>query len=111
MNEKIKETLDELLSAESICAPLKAAAEKAKEAAGTASEKLATAELVEELKKDVNPIGDSLAFFKSDMGKKVFGDKLEGMIKSFEDAAAAGEDTCLCPACQAGKKLLGLLKK
>ena len=50
MNEKIKETLDELLSAESICAPLKAAAEKAKEAAGTASEKLATAELVAELK-------------------------------------------------------------
>ena len=28
--------------------------------------------------------------------------------KGHEEAAAAGEDTCLCPACQAGKALLGM---
>ncbi len=42
------------------------------------------------------------------MGAQVFGDQRDGMVKAFEEAQAAGEDTCLCPACQAGKALLGM---
>ena len=39
---------------------------------------------------------------------QVFGDQRDGMVASFKEAQAAGEDTCLCPACQAGKALLGM---
>lgn len=108
MKEQIIEKVKETIEAPSCFAALKTAGEKYLEAVGTEAEAEAAKELVAELEKDVNPIEDSIAFFKSDMGAKVFGDQRDAMVKTFEDAAAAGEDTCLCPACQAGKALLGM---
>ena len=108
MKEQIIEKVKEAIAAPSCCAGLKAAGEKYLEAAGTDAEAEAAKALVAELENDVQDINDSLAFFKSDMGKQFFGDQVEGMIKAYEEAVAAGEDTCLCPACQAGKALLGM---
>ena len=112
MKEQIIAKVKEAIEAPSCCAGLKAAGEKYLQAveanAGSAEAKEAAKELVAELEADVNPIEDSIAFFESDMGKQVFGDQLEGMLASFKEAQAAGEDTCLCPACQAGKALLGM---
>lgn len=108
MKEQIIEKVKEAIEAPSCCAGLKAAGEKYLEAVGTDAEAEAAKALVAELEADVNKIEDSIAFFKSDMGAQVFGDQRDGMVKAFEEAQAAGEDTCLCPACQAGKALLGM---
>ena len=112
MKEQIIAKVKEAIEAPSCCAGLKAAGEKYLQAVeaneGSAEAKEAAKELVAELEADVNPIEDSIAFFESDMGKQVFGDQRDGMVASFKEAQAAGEDTCLCPACQAGKALLGM---
>ena len=108
MKEQIIEKVKEAIAAPSCCAGLRAAGERYLEAVRTDAEAGAAKALVAELENDVQDINDSLAFFKSDMGKQFFGDQVDGMIKAYEEAAAAGEDTCLCPACQAGKALLGM---
>ena len=57
------------------------------------------------------PIDGCIEFLKSDMGKKIYGDKAETVLKDAENRKAAGEDTCICPACQACKEILKLAKK
>lgn len=116
MKEQIITKVKEAIEAPSCCAGLKSAGEKYLQAVSANADsaeskeaiKAAAKELVAELEADVNPIEDSIAFFESDMGKQVFGDQRDGMVASFKEAQAAGEDTCLCPACQAGKALLGM---
>ena len=108
MKDELKAKVEELLEAGSCCAPLREKAEKFLAAEGTDGEAGAESAFMEELKKDVNKIEDSLAFFKSPAAKQAIGDKVDGMIKAFEEALDKGEDTCLCPACQAGKKILAM---
>ena len=106
-----KEALDkvkEVVAAPSCFAALKELGEKAIAADGTPEESGAMKAFVVELEKDVQDIGDSLAFFKSDMGREIFGDQVDGMIEAYEKAQAEGEKTWLCPACQAGRVLLDM---
>ena len=110
MSNQTVELVKEMIAAGSCYEELKAAGEEYLAAVGTNEEAAATEKLVKRMEADVNPIDDSIEFFKSDMGRQVFGDAAEGMITSFEKARDEGEDTCLCPACQAGKKLLAILK-
>lgn len=106
MKDFVKEMVGEILAAPSCCEPLKEAGEKLLAAEGKDTEAELTKEFIAELEKDVQPIEDSIAFFKSDFGKQVLGDQVGPMIESFEKAQAEGEKTCLCPACQAGAALL-----
>ena len=110
MSNQTIELVKEMIAAESCYEKLRAAGQEYLEAAGTDKEADATEKLLKRLEADVNPIEDSIGFFKSDLGKQVFGDAVDGMISSFEKARDEGEDTCLCPASQAGKKLLVILK-
>lgn len=61
---------------------------------------------IEYLKGSVTPIDACIGFLKSDMGKQIYGDKITEVLKGAEEAKAGGEDTCVCPACQAGKVIL-----
>lgn len=108
MKKEVLDKVKEVVAAPSCFGALKELGEKAIAADGTPEEADAMKAFMTELEKDVQPIGDSLAFFKSDMGKEIFGDQVDGMIEAYEKAQAEGEDTCLCPACQAGKALLAM---
>lgn len=68
-------------------------------------------EFLVELEKDVEPIEGAIAFFKSDMGLAKLGEHRDKMLAKFEKAQAEGEKICMCPACQAGVKLLEMMKK
>ena len=68
-------------------------------------------EFLVELEKDVEPIEGAIAFFKSDMGLAKLGEHREKMLAKSEKAQAEGEKICICPACQAGAKLLDMMKK
>ena len=61
---------------------------------------------IEYLKGSVSSIDACIGFLKSDMGKQIYGDKIDAVLKAAEDAKSNGEDTCICPACQAGKVVL-----
>lgn len=97
----------EMMDAPSCCAELKAAGQVYLDAVGTEKEAEAQAALVSELKEDVTSIDSLIAFAGSETGKQVFGEEGAGaMVIAAKNAKAAGEDTCLCNACQAGKILL-----
>lgn len=55
-------------------------------------------------------IDGCIAFLKSDMGKKIYGEQADAVLKNAEERKAAGEDTCICPACQACKEILKITK-
>ena len=97
----------ELMEAPSCCAEAKAAGQAYLDAVGTEKEAEAQAALVAELKEDVTSIDALIHFAESETGKQVFGEAAAGaMVIAAKNAKAAGEDTCLCNACQAGKALL-----
>ena len=99
--------INEMMAAPSCCAELKAAAQKYLDAAGTDGQKQAAEELVAELKEDVCRLADVREFFASEAGAKVFGAEKAAQMTALADAKlAAGETTCFCPACQAGKAIL-----
>ena len=51
-----------------------------------------------------------IEFLKSDMGHQIYGDKTDETIAYANERKAAGEDTCICPACQASKAILEITK-
>lgn len=61
---------------------------------------------IEYLKGSVSSIDVCIGFLNSDFGKQIYGDKITEVLKAAEDAKAAGEDVCICGACQAGKAIL-----
>ncbi len=99
--------VQKMIGAPSCCADLKAAGQAYIDAVGTEKEAEAQEALVAELKEDVTSIDGLIAFAGSETGKQVFGEEGAGaMLIAAKNAKAAGEDTCLCDACQAGKVLL-----
>ena len=95
--EEVIAEVKKLAEARSVYAGLKEKAEHFLRAAGTAEEHASFHKLVEELKGDVLTIDQVIGFMDSPDGVKVFGEK---------KAQELGEDTCICPACQAGKAIL-----
>jgi len=109
MTEQLTTIINELINADSCNDALRATAGAFLDAAGTDGEKDAAKALMAKLVESVNTIDESLSFFKSEIGRKVFGEAADGMIASFEAAKEKGEKFCLCPACQVGAKLYDLL--
>ncbi|MDD6457602.1 MAG: molecular chaperone Hsp90 [Lactimicrobium massiliense] len=105
-----EEAIDEvrkLVAAPSCCKEAKAAGEAYLRAIGTDQEKSAAKELLKELEEDVTSIEDLIALARSEQGIKIFGaDRAGALLEQAEKAKAAGGRYCVCPACQAGGKLL-----
>lgn len=100
------EVARKMMAANSCCEEAKTALDAWIKAVGTPQEKEAAQKLVAELEEDVTPI-DGLIGFLQGPAKKLMGEEKAGaMLKKAEEAKAAGEDTCICDACQAGKILL-----
>ena len=105
--EKTTALVKELIASGTCCAGLKAAGEKWLASVGTDGQKAAAEALLAELKEDVCSVDDVIGFFGSDAGKNYFGvEKANELLKTAQDAKAAGGKYCICPACQTGSKLL-----
>ena len=105
--EEVIAQVKKLAEAPSVYAGLKEKAEHFLRAAGTAEEHASFHTLVEELKGDVLTIDQLIGFTNSPDGVKVFGEKkAQELTTAAKKAKEQGEDTCICPACQAGKAIL-----
>ena len=105
--EEVIAEIKKLREAPSVYAGLKEKAEHFLRAAGTAEEHASFHKLVEELKGDVLTIDQVIGFMDSPEGVKVFGEKkAQELAAAAKKAKEQGEDTCICPACQAGKAIL-----
>ena len=105
--EEVIAEVKKLAEARSVYAGLKEKAEHFLRAAGTAEEHASFHTLVEELKGDVLTIDQVIGFMDSPEGVKVFGEKkAQELAAAAKKAKEQGEDTCICPACQAGKAIL-----
>ena len=105
--EEVIAEVKKLAEARSVYAGLKEKAEHFLRAAGTAEERASFHKLVEELKGDVLTIDQVIGFMDSPEGVKVFGEKkAQELAAAAKKAKEQGEDTCICPACQAGKAIL-----
>ena len=105
--EEVIAEVKKLAEARSVYAGLKEKAEHFLRAAGTAEEHASFHKLVEELKGDVLTIDQVIGFMDSPEGVKIFGEKkAQELAAAAKKAKEQGEDTCICPACQAGKAIL-----
>ena len=105
--EEVIAEVKKLAEARSVYAGLKEKPEHFLRAAGTAEEHASFHTLVEELKGDVLTIDQVIGFMDSPDGVKVFGEKkAQELAAAAKKAKEQGEDTCICPACQAGKAIL-----
>jgi len=105
--EKTIVLVNEIMEAPSCCADLKAACEAWLAKVGTDGQKAAADALLAELKEDVSSVDSVIGFFGSDAGKGYFGvEKAAELLKSAQEAKAAGGKYCICDACQKGAKLI-----
>ena len=97
------ELANNVITASSACPEFKAAAQ----AFLNSPDEEKWAALVAEAKEDINTIDDTIAFFGSDLAKKLFGEdvaaeKLNGAIKAKEEGAVY----CNCPGCAAAQAII-----
>ena len=99
--------VQKLADAPSVYEGLKAKAEVFLEAVDTPQEKSAFRTLIDEIKSDVLTIDQLISFTESANGVALFGAQRAGEYHAAaKQAKEQGEDTCICPACQAGKEIL-----
>ena len=104
---EIIEKVKDLIAAPSCYGPLKELAEEWLKAQGTPDEKALSAKLVAELEADVQTAEDSLHFFDSATGQKIFGAEAAAqMAAHFKELIASGGKWCDCPACTPGRAIL-----
>lgn len=105
--QAIIEKVREIVNAPSCYEGLKSLGEDWLAAVGTDAEKKLSEKLIAALKEDVSSIDASLAFFKTDEAKDIFGaEEAAKLVKTAEEFKAAGNKICFCPACQAGEAVL-----
>lgn len=74
---------------------------------GGKNEKEASIALIKELKEDIEPIDDLLAFAHSDNCVKSLGEKeAKEILAHTEELKAKGANYCDCPACTAAKNII-----
>jgi hypothetical protein len=96
-----------LLKTSSACPGAKEAARRFLDAVGTANEKAEATKYLQELKEDLEPIDNVLAFAKSPSAEKYFG--FEGAKKFLDHVNAMKENGvkyCDCPACLIAEAIL-----
>lgn len=108
---QVKEKVQEMISAPSCCAELKAAGQAWLDAVGTDKESSATAALLTEIEEDVGTIDGLIAFAGSETGVKVFGEEgAANMLAHAKEVKANGGLYCDCAACTAALEVKDLLK-
>ena len=96
----------ETMMAPSVSPEAKAACADYLAAIGTEEEKAKAEALVAELKEDVGDIDGCIDFLGTDIAKQIYGDALDGVLAGAKAEKAAGGKYCVCPACQAGSKVV-----
>ena len=104
---EVKQEVEKLLKANSLCPEGREAVQAYLEAYGTADEKSKTEALLQELEEDITSIDDLIAFAGSEHGRQIFGEeKAAAILKAAKEAKEKGEETCICEACQIAKVIL-----
>ena len=108
---EVMEKVQEMISAPSCCAELKAAGQAWLDAVGTDKEASATEALLAEIEEDVTPIDGLIAFAGSEAGAKVFGEeRAANMLAHAKEIKANGALYCDCAACTVALEVKELLK-
>lgn len=107
----VKKKVEELIAAQSCFPELKKAGEDYLASIGKADENEKFEALIKGAEACKSPIDACIGFLKSDMGKQIYGASVDAVLKEAEDKKAQGEDTCICPACQACKAIINESKK
>ncbi len=82
------------------CNPnLKAAGQAWIDSTGKADEKEKAEKMIEEIKNGVTTIDELVAFARSDVAAKMFGDGIKGFIAHADELKAKGAKYCDCGAC------------
>ena len=96
-----------LAAAYSCCPELKAAVAAYVDAVGTADEKVAAQNLIAEIKDDITPIDNLVAFAHSPYAVEKFGAEGAKNFAAHADALkAGGAKYCDCPACTPALEIL-----
>jgi len=104
---EVKQEVEKLLKANSLCPEGREAVQAYLEAYGTADEKSKAEALLQELEEDITSIDDLIAFAGSEHGRQIFGEeKAAAILKAAKEAKEKGEETCICEACQIAKVIL-----
>ena len=104
---EVKQEVEKLLKANSLCPEGREAAQAYLDAYGTADEKGKAEALLQELEEDITSIDDLIAFAESEHGRQIFGEeKAAAILKAAKEAKEKGEETCICEACQIAKLIL-----
>lgn len=103
----VTEKTNELLSAPSCCAELKAVAQNWLDCVGTDKEAEAAKKYAAELEASIVPIDGLIAFAESEHGVQVFGAEKAGQLAAHaKEIKADGAQYCDCPACSAAAAIL-----
>ncbi|WP_314828462.1 hypothetical protein [Oribacterium parvum] len=104
---EVKQEVEKLLKANSLCPEGREAVQAYLEAYGTTDEKSKAEALLQELEEDITSIDDLIAFAGSEHGRQIFGEeKAAAILKAAKEAKEKGEETCICEACQIAKIIL-----
>ena len=105
-NELVR-LVNEMISAPSCCKELQEAGRNWLSATDPEKKNAATAALLQEIREDVPPIEDVIAFFESPQGIQAFGpERAQAIASHAREVKARGGKWCDCPACAAGRKIL-----
>lgn len=95
-----------LVNAPSCCDEAKQAGNEYLNALGTDKEQECLDALIKELKADIIPIDNMVAFLKTDASKLVFGEKRDFFLSHALELERNGVKYCDCPACSAGEAII-----
>lgn len=105
--DELKQVVQEMIAAPSCCQELKAAGQKWLNVIGTADEKTAASELLQEVRGDVCTVAHTIEFFESPLAAQIFGvDQAKAMAAHAHEIQNNGAKWCDCPACAAGLKVI-----
>lgn len=108
---EIKDKVQEMISASSCCAELRAVGQAWLDAVGTDKEASATTTLLAEIEEDVASIDWLIAWSGSDACVKIFGEEgAVNMLAHAKEVKANGGLYCDCAACTAALEVKELLK-
>ena len=97
----------EMMAVDYCCEEARAAGEAFLKVAGTAEEDVQIKAYVAELKEDIVPIDDLIAFAKSEHAVQCCGEEgAKEMLAHAEERKAAGEKFCDCEACSAALAII-----
>ena len=110
LDEVVHKT-QELIKTPTFCQELKEMAEQWLKSVGSENEALMTQQYMAELKEDIMPIDNLIAFASSKDGQIYFGEsKAKEIVRHSQEIQAQGAQYCDCPACAIVEDILKTLE-